>query len=400
MLETPSRIEPARLDSLPVDIADLVSEIAAASSILGIAFHPRTAASLAGIVRMMNTYYSNLIEGHNTRPRDIERALRDEFSDDLRQRNLQMEARAHHAVQARVDEMALSGALPDPASTEFIRWLHELFYLGTPDAFRVLADGTRRITFAAGEWRSHPEHDVEVGRHLPPSSSRVADFMAYFSRRYEFANMGQAARITAMACAHHRLNYIHPFIDGNGRVSRLMSHAMGHAAGIGAHGLWSVSRGLARGLDQGPDGRNEYRRMMDRADTPRQGERDGRGNLSERALEEFVTWFLSTCLDQIKFMSALFDLDRLENRLHRYVDQHETLRVEAKPLLSEALVRGTFERGAASRLTGLSESTARRLMRELVQAGLLTSATPKGPVHLAFPADTFEFLFPKLFPPA
>ncbi len=140
--------------------------------------------------------------------------------------------------------------------------------------------------------------------------------------------------------------------------------------------------------------------MMDRADTPRQGERDGRGNLSERALEEFVTWFLSTCLDQIKFMSALFDLDRLENRLHRYVDQHETLRVEAKPLLSEALVRGTFERGAASRLTGLSESTARRLMRELVQAGLLTSATPKGPVHLAFPADTFEFLFPKLFPPA
>lgn len=400
MLETPSRIEPARLDSLPVDIADLVSEIAAASSILGIALHPRTAASLAGIVRMMNTYYSNLIEGHNTRPRDIERALRDEFSDDLRQRNLQMEARAHHAVQARVDEMALSDALPDPASTEFIRWLHELFYLGTPDAFHVLADGTRRITFAAGEWRSRPEHDVEVGRHLPPSSSRVADFMAYFSRRYEFARMGQAARITAMACAHHRLNYIHPFIDGNGRVSRLMSHAMGHAAGIGAHGLWSVSRGLARGLDQGPDGRNEYRRMMDRADTPRQGGRDGRGNLSERALEEFVTWFLSTCLDQIQFMSALFDLDRLENRLHRYVDQHETLRVEAKPLLSEALVRGTFERGAASRLTGLSESTARRLMRELVQVGLLSSATPKGPVHLAFPADTFEFLFPKLFPPA
>ena len=67
-----------------------------------------------------------------------------------------------------------------------------------------------------------------------------------------------------MAAAHHRLNYIHPFLDGNGRVSRLMSHAMALSAGIGAHGLWSVSRGLARGLTS----RGDYKRMMDHADSP------------------------------------------------------------------------------------------------------------------------------------
>ena len=89
-----------------------------------------------------------------------------------------------------------------------------------------------------------PEHDVAVGRHEPPSSARVADFMRLLRGALPLAQLGKAARILAIPAAHHRFNYIHPFPDGNGRVSRLMSHAMAHEAGIGAHGLWSISRGL------------------------------------------------------------------------------------------------------------------------------------------------------------
>lgn len=122
-------------------------------------------------------------------------------------------------------------------------------------------------------------HDVAVGGHLPPSSERVPDFMEYFEKQYRFKTLGTSARIMAIGAAHHRFNYIHPFPDGNGRVSRLMSHAMAHCAGIGAHGLWSISRGLARGLARGPEGRDEYKSKMDYADTPRQGDLDGRGNL-------------------------------------------------------------------------------------------------------------------------
>ena len=129
-----------------------------------------------------------------------------------------------------------------------------------------------------GEFRTASDHEVSVGRHLPPSADRVEAFMAYFERRYRFEELGSGSRILAMAAAHHRLNYIHPFLDGNGRVSRLMSHAMALSAGIGAHGLWSVSRGLARGIES----RGDYKRMMDYADSPRQGDLDGRGNLSRR----------------------------------------------------------------------------------------------------------------------
>lgn len=221
--------------------------------------------------------------------------------------------------------------------------------------------------------------------------------MAYFAERYGFGKLGKAARILAIPAADHRFNYIHPFPDGNGRVSRLMSHAMCHAAGIGAHGLWSVSRGLARGLAEGPEGRAEYKRMMDRADTPRQGDLDGRGNLSLKALTEFTVWFLTACLDQVAFMSGLFEINTLDRRLHAYVAQNERLKLETARLLSEALVRGEFERGAAARITGLPERSARRVLNDAIGAGLLGSDSPKGAVSLRFPAAAIEVLFPRLF---
>jgi hypothetical protein len=75
MEETVQRIEPARLEEASEAISDALAELVAASAILGSSLHPRTAANLADLVRIMNTYYSNLIEGHDTRPGDIERAL-------------------------------------------------------------------------------------------------------------------------------------------------------------------------------------------------------------------------------------------------------------------------------------------------------------------------------------
>ena len=396
LIEAPSRIEPARLEDAPAAIADLVAELAAKSAVLGAKLHPLTAANLASLVRLMNTYYSNLIEGHDTRPRDIERALAGDLDDNEGRRNLQLEAAAHVRVQAEIDRLAQVGDLPEPASIEFIRWLHLEFYRDAPEEMLRIRSNHAEFLMDAGEWRSKPEHDVSVGRHIPPSSDRVADFMTHFEKRFRFEKLGQASRIMAMATAHHRLNYIHPFPDGNGRVSRLMSHAMAAKADIGAHGLWSISRGLARGLES----RQDYKRMMDYADTPRQGDLDGRGNLSLRALTEFTSWFLKVCLDQIAFMSELFDLENIARRFERLVERDENLKPEALSLLLEALHRGQYDRGEAPRLTGLPERTARRVLNDVVATGLLASETPKGPVSLRFPSDVLETLFPRLYPEA
>ena len=205
--ENLGRIEPARLEAASEAIADAVAALSAAGAVLGSALHPGTAANLAALVRIMNTYYSNFIEGHNTRPGDIERALAGQFDRDQGRRNLQLEAAAHVRVQAEIDRMAARGTLPEPASSDFIRWLHREFYSNAPDEMPRIRHEKAGFTMAPGEWRSRPEHDVAVGRHIPPSSGHVNDFMRYFERRYRLADMGQAARIMAIASAHHRFNY-------------------------------------------------------------------------------------------------------------------------------------------------------------------------------------------------
>ncbi|MFD1158943.1 Fic family protein [Roseovarius aestuarii] len=393
MLETPGRIEPCFFEEhIPAELADLSVEIQREASGLGKGLHPDSAAELADLVRMMNCYYSNLIEGHNTRPRDIEKALAGaELEEETRP--LALEARAHVIVQREIDEMHRAGALPRPTSAEFLTWVHKIFYDEMPEEFRVIEhpDGSRE-PIIPGRMRREGDPEVAVGRHHPPSSGRVATFMEHFDKRFHIAARSASGRIIAIASAHHRLNYIHPFPDGNGRVSRLMSHAMALEASIGGDGLWSISRGLARGLKD----RGEYKQMMDHADSPRLGDRDGRGNLSEAALKTYCAWFLNVALDQITFSAKLFDLDGLDKRYRRLVA--DTIDDKRAPDLVSAVLRhGTLERGEAQFVLKTSERTARNTLKQLTTAGFLVSASPKTPVRLAFPLEYRERLFPNLF---
>jgi Fic family protein len=244
-----------------------------------------------------------------------------------------------------------------------------------------------------GEFRSRPEHDVTVGRHWPPASQFVTSFMEYFEQTFRMAGVGSATRIARIAIAHHRFNYIHPFPDGNGRVSRLMSHAMALHAGIGAYGLWSISRGLSRGLP----GRPSYEQMMDAADAPRAGDLDGRGNLSLAALIEFTQWFCDVMLDQLTFMGSLLQFDSLRERTTEYVRGVLGLSPAAVAIATDVLLRGEVSRGDVSRVTGLGDRASREALSRLIDAGFLASSTPKGPVSIRVSATAAETLFPRLF---
>ncbi|GHE73796.1 hypothetical protein GCM10019059_36640 [Camelimonas fluminis] len=393
MLETPSRIEPAIFeDAIPQVLADLSIEIQREAGALGRGLHPESASELADLVRMMNSYYSNLIEGHNTRPKDIERALAGAGLEPTT-RPLALEAKAHVMVQRQIDGMHLSGKLPSPTSVEFLCWLHRAFYDEMPEDFRYIErpDGSR-VEIVPGKFRREAEDDVVVGRHHPPSSERVPAFMEHFARRFRAAENSPSTMIIAIASAHHRLNYIHPFPDGNGRVSRLMSHAMAQRAGIGGFGLWSISRGLARGLQD----RGEYKRMMDHADSPRRSDLDGRGNLSAAALKDYCEWFLKVVLDQISFSAFMFDLERLESRFRALV--RDVLDDKRAPdLIAAILKHGSMDRGDAHFALRTSERTARNTLSALLKAGFLKSSSPKTPVRIAFPLDYRERLFPNLF---
>lgn len=94
------------------------------------------AASLADLVRSMNCYYSNLIEGHDTHPIDIERALAQDFSAEPDKRNVQLEARSHIAVQAWLDGGGLAGGAAMTA--EGIAEIHRRFFALMPAEFAVV----------------------------------------------------------------------------------------------------------------------------------------------------------------------------------------------------------------------------------------------------------------------
>ena len=273
------------------------------------------------------------------------------FDADSERRALQQEHAAHMRLQAQIDRQAIDGALGDPSDPTFLRALHRDFFDGATDEALTIRHAGQGVRLMPGEWR---DGEVEIGEHVPPPHATVPAFMDHFHKRFRLNWLhGQVARVLAMATAHLRFNYIHPFYDGNGRVSRLMSHAMAHHAGIAAGGLWSGSRGLARGLEDGLPGREEYRRMMMVADRVRQGDRDGRGALSLAALTSFTTWFLAVCEDQVRFMSGMFACDTLGARLARYAAVSDP-GGRAGELLRIILLRGEVERGDVAALLGVA----------------------------------------------
>ncbi len=365
---------------------DLISK---ASSLAG-QVNPIVTSAIGELVRSMNCYYSNLIEGHDTHPRDIERALRRDFSSQPKKRALQLEAVAHIDVQKAIDEGEDDRS--EPATAAYALWLHREFCRRLPDEMLWVEDPHtgRRVRVRPGELR---DGEVEVGRHVPPAASALPRFLARFEEAYKPEHLSKVRRVVSIAASHHRFVWIHPFYDGNGRVARLMSHALLMRMGIGSS-LWSVARGLARDV-------NRYQALLMAADEPRRSDVDGRGALSHAALNGFCEFFLATCVDQVEFMRSILEPSELLRRIEIYTEEEVRARRLPKgafPLLREALLAGEFARGKAAAITGYGERMARNVVSNLLGRGLLASSSPKGPLGLGFPLAVVERWLPSLYP--
>ena len=366
---------------------DLAVDLAAKSAGLRRSLPDGLAEALADLVRSMNCYYSNLIEGHDTHPVEIEKALKGDYSADPEKRNLQIEAEAHIAVQRWIDAGGLDGrALTEVGITEthrrFCEMLpEELLWATTPD-------GNDRVRVVPGEFR---KRDIKVGRHIAISPGAVPRFLARFEQAY--SRLGRTDTILSAAAAHHRLLWIHPFLDGNGRVARLMSYAVLRQA-LDTGGVWSVARGLARK-------QAEYKDKLVACDLPRRNDLDGRGHLSEEALAGFVSFFLSTCIDQVEFMEQLMQPSRLRDRIRLWAEEEirtSDLPVGAEKVLDAILYRGKLQRSDVTEILGVGDRQARRVTSELLKREVLVSETSKTPLYLAIPATCASRWMPGLFP--
>lgn len=391
MYSRPDQFEPLLPTSKEArqQLAELAGEVTARALAMKRTVHPVTEARLAQLLRSVNSYYSNRIEGQHTHPLDIERALRKSFSKEPDKARRQRIAVAHIETQRKMETWIAEDKAIDVYAPEFLSRLHRSFYEQLPPEDRVTPEGDSVVP---GAWR---EKEVRVGEHVPPAHRSIQGFLARLRDVYDKAR-GFDEQLIACACAHHRIAWVHPFRDGNGRVSRLQSQGTLLKIGVGS-GLWAVSRGFARNVE------TYYSRLSD-ADSPRRGDYDGRGNLSEQGLSSFARFFLETCLDQVTFMSGMLDLEQFRQRLRAYLVLRTAakngIRPEAELPLYHLFLAGQATRGEFKQMTGLGARTADALLGALLKEGMVESDSPKGPVRFGLPLESLAYYFPRLYPEA
>jgi Fic family protein len=276
-------------------------------------------------------------------------------------------------------------------SSDYISLIHRHFYERLPKELQWVEDPKtkKKLKVNPGKFR---QRDVQVGTHIACSADKLPLFISRFEDAYDLDKLSKLQQLIAVGASHHRLLWIHPFLDGNGRVARLFSHAFLRTLGIG-NSLWSVSRGLARRA-------TDYKHLLMEADALRKGDLDGRGSLSEKALVDFCKFFLEISIDQIDFMAKLLNLNSLLERVSDHINleiQKNHLPKGSYALLKEALITGSFERGQAAELTGYKERQARTVLSTLLNKGLLYSEHSRAKVRIAFPVSILDKWFPGLY---
>lgn len=395
---TPNAMDPLfpngeieKLEKLSIDLMRKASKLEATTNLV-------TRKAIADFLRPMNSYYSNLIEGHDTNPIDIAKALKNDYLEDKVKRDLQLEAHAHITLFKEIGtEIKNDNSNLIPTSTEYIKSLHKRFYDFLPDNFKEVKTKEGEMKrIIPGEFRTA---EVEVGKHVAPFSERLTLFMDRFEDFYNQKsnqNTSKIRRVISIAASHHRLAWIHPFLDGNGRVVRLYSDACFMYEGLDSSGLWSISRGLAR--------KNKmYKSKLANADLSRYNDYDGRGNLSNKMFIEFIEFFLETAIDQIDYMYEILDINNMIERIRRFTELmvvKNKLRYEAKFILEDVFLKGKINKTDVERITNLSDKTAKILTDKLVDMELLKRVKEGVNVvfYVNYPLSYSPILFPGIYP--
>lgn len=354
--------------------------------------------AIKDLLKKTNSYYSNKIESEGTHPLDIEKAMRKNFSSNEHEKKLQLLSLAHIDVQKYIEANALSREYTNIFTKEFILQLHYEFY--TKEGMESFLDITyedKKLKMVPGTFRVD---DVYVGKHITPKHTELESIFHLFENSYKaiYAPSTQAIKLLYALSVHHRLVWIHPFLDGNGRISRLFLDAAFLNIKLDGYGLWNISRGLARNSA-------EYKKYLSLADMPMQGATDGKGPLSLRGLTYYLKYMLDIALDQIEFMNKNLRLSSLGHKIDKYVLLSQQGLLSSKPLpkyssllFKELLISGEIPRGSVKDIINKSDRTATTLIKTLVQMNYLESDTPKSALRLKLNAEFASYLMPDLIP--
>ncbi|MBU1172693.1 MAG: Fic family protein [Proteobacteria bacterium] len=393
-------LHPALPDERFGEIKDMAQEVIIASATLNGRVAKETAATLGDRLRLLNSYHSNLIEGHKTSIVDIEAALNKEFSSDDDKRYSQ-ELCAGHVLTERALMQEVLATPPDTlCSSDYLCKIHKAFYSQLPEhhLFTHGQGGFTTYSVNPGEIRD-TNVSLDEGHSIHgPDSNALKDKLNEFRYLYDPANFHGDERLIAAAASHHRLSWLHPFRDGNGRVARLFSGLYLARIGINTGNLWSLSRGFSRK-------KQWYMINLQSADLPDAAEK----GFNQAYFADYCMYFLEVCLDQIRFMDKMLGLNMIDPRIDWYIQSRDKARGASDPidpraakLLKALFFLGEIPRGKAQTYMGMEKQTdrnARRIVSQLLKEGLVTSDSHRAPLKIGFPTHVLKYYFPDLFDP-
>ena len=346
-------------------------------------------------LRTINSYYSNKIESEGTHPIDIERAMKNDFSKDKKKKDMQYLSLVHISVQEYLESTI--DISKDAYSLNTILDIHKKFYEKKEMSYALnIKHGDLEVDMIPGVMR---EGDVKVGLHIPPSGENLNAYFNEFEYLYnQSKHSTKTMKLIYALCSHHRLTYIHPFYDGNGRVSRLYLDYLINHAGIEGYGLWNISRGLARN-------QKNYREYLSLADENAASYNDGRGPLSLKGLEVYLDFMLDMALDQVRFMNEYLKLDSLATKIESFVELSQKKMIhDVKPLpkhsqklLVHLLIHGEVNRTKAKEVLGVSAPTSIPIIKELLARDYLQINKVNSKIRFKLNTVLSGFLIPDLF---
>lgn len=341
-------------------------------------------------MRITNSYYSNLIEGQFTEPATLSARVPRRDSKQLREL-----AESHIGVQELL-ERAVRRPKSIEASwgvffaPELISVIHRRLFASASDEDLRLSDGRLLVP---GQLRDVAQRNVLVGDYAAPAWESVTPMLKRLQQVYG-GQPDQTSRVLSALAYHHRLAFVHPFEDGNGRVVRMATHLQLMRLGL-ASPLWSLSRGLARKQD-------EYYGRLRAADQPRRGDLDGRGQLTQRGLFEFVEFMLQVCIDQMDYVEQSMGLVSLRQRLERVIGlESRFIESGVKQDMAKAihilLTQGEVARADFKTFSGLHDRVASDQLKKLIDMGVVEAPSAKSrSIFPGLPVWFAQMIFPDL----
>lgn len=390
------QVEPLLPDYTSPVLQEKAEEIIALSGRFKNALHELTFKSVLELIVPMNIYYTNLIENIDTNPIDIHNAIvnSQQMTDNPFRNRISDSEILINLERQLLEAIIFEEETKEYWSFSFIKNLHKQFFEKIPTEKRfVLSVKEEPIQIEPGEYR---EMGAKIQRHIAPNPEDISSLMLHFQNIYDTGRFHSIAqRLMNIAAQHHRLLFIHPFMDGNGRTARLQTDVALFSEDL-SNGLWMPSRGFARKLDV-------YREKLSQADQSKLNASDGKGALSQAKLNEFCEFFFDVCIDQMEFMSEKLKVSTLQENYEsmlQYFVSRKAFPEEAILPLMHAFEFGKIKKHEFHRLYGKSDKPSKELGRKLVSLGFLKEDKKdvKKPYEIALPIHAALFLFPEMYP--